>query len=182
MPAIGVLFRATTRSKTKTELLIVLTPRVVRTVEDARRMSIENRDVTSVLTQEQKQSVLMNGLRLTPESDDEAIESSQQEPVQQLPAEEGTMQPISYAQPAAGGVAGAPGEATYGPFAPEYGPFGANKPTARPATTIAPAPPPPVRSSSTWSSPASPEFAAPAGEGTETLEAQPLEPYDPKSP
>ncbi len=195
MPAIGALFRATTRSKTKTELLIVLTPRVIRTVEDARRMSIENRDVTSVLTQEQKQSVLMNGLRLTPESDVEAIEDSQQEPVPAPPPQppspdDPMMQPVSSARPAGGAVPPTMmGDATYGPFAPEYGPFGANKPSARPASTVIPASTnapattiTPARNTSTWNSPASPEFAAPPAQGTETLEAQPLEPYDPKSP
>lgn len=183
MPAIGALFRATTRSKTKTELLIVLTPRVIRTVEDARRMSIENRDVTSVLTQEQKQSVLMNGLRLTPESDAEAIEDSQQEPVPAPPPspDDLTMQPASYVQPAAARTAVSVDE-TYGPFAPEYGPFGAKKPASPPATIQAPATVTPARNTSTWSSPASPEFASPPGSGTETLEAVPIEPYDSNSP
>lgn len=114
LPGIGVLFRTTTRTKTKTELLIVLTPRVVRTVEDARRMSIDARDVTSVLTPEQKQSPLMAGLQVRPESQDEVPIVDSVEPAEYRI--EGAPSPTT--QP---GVQ--PAGPAYGPVAPEYGPF-----------------------------------------------------------
>jgi len=131
LPGVGVLFRATTRTKQKTELLIVLTPRVVRTPEDARRISIENRDVTSVLTDDQKQSPLMNKLRVTPESDSQIIP----------PGGEEEMPPID------GWTTSQPGEdgggPTYGPFAPEYGPF-SPQPTTETLSTSSPRPSPPT--------------------------------------
>ncbi|MFO0973528.1 MAG: secretin N-terminal domain-containing protein [Phycisphaerae bacterium] len=125
VPGLGVLFRTTQRSKTKTELLIVLTPRVVRTVEDARRLSVEARDVTSVLTPEQKASVLMNGLQVTPESESEVSPEDESAPQPLTPTE-------SYRKPSgkpSGKPAGVPvpvrpvDEPGYGPAAPQYGPF-----------------------------------------------------------
>jgi general secretion pathway protein D len=44
VPILGNLFRSTVRKSTKTELLIVLTPHVVRTPEDARTLSIQVRE------------------------------------------------------------------------------------------------------------------------------------------
>ena len=111
IPGLGVLFRTTQRSKTKTELLIVLTPRVVRTVEDARRLSIEARDVTSVLTPDQKQSPLMAGLRVTPESESEVLEPQDLSVPRPAPLEELETEPVEPAGPA------------YGPAAPVYGPL-----------------------------------------------------------
>ncbi|MEE8170664.1 MAG: secretin N-terminal domain-containing protein [Phycisphaerae bacterium] len=52
----------------RNELLIVLTPRVVRTVEDARRLSVEERD-RSKITPEMKQNSLFERLRLVPEEE-----------------------------------------------------------------------------------------------------------------
>lgn len=71
IPGLGALFRTTTRVKRKTELLIALTPRIVRTVEDGYRLSIEERDKSGVITDEMKASPFFEKLRLTPESEDE---------------------------------------------------------------------------------------------------------------
>jgi len=71
IPGLGILFRTTTRTKNRTELLIAMTPTVVRTVEDARRISIEKRDESGIITDEMKQSVLMGKLQVKAESADE---------------------------------------------------------------------------------------------------------------
>ncbi|MHC4672681.1 MAG: secretin N-terminal domain-containing protein, partial [Planctomycetota bacterium] len=46
IPLLGNLFRSNVRSTTKTELLIILTPHVIRDVESARTVSVEMRDQT----------------------------------------------------------------------------------------------------------------------------------------
>lgn len=68
IPILGNLFRTTDKSQAKTELLIVLTPRVIRTVEDARRVSVEMRDQTGMMDKT-RTSPLMNGLQVEPEAD-----------------------------------------------------------------------------------------------------------------
>ncbi len=65
IPVLGNLFRSTVKSTTKTELLIVLTPHVVRVAEDARDISIEMRD-SSGLNDNIRMSPLMQGLQLKP--------------------------------------------------------------------------------------------------------------------
>ena len=50
IPGLGILFRATTRTKSRTELLVAMTPRVVRTVEDGRRISVESRYTSGIIT------------------------------------------------------------------------------------------------------------------------------------
>lgn len=114
IPGLGVLFRTTVRAKAKTELLIALTPHVVRTVEDARRISIEKRDESGIITDSQKQSPLFEKLQVKPESVDEWIEA---EPT---PPEEAFEQPGPHkAEPAK-----EEGEKKkYGPQAPKYGPL-----------------------------------------------------------
>lgn len=65
LPLIGILFRATSYNVQKSELLIVLTPRVVRSVEDLHGLSVEERDRTS-LTEEILRHPSFEGLRLRP--------------------------------------------------------------------------------------------------------------------
>jgi general secretion pathway protein D len=120
VPGLGVLFRTTNIQKNRTELLIVLTPRVVRTVEDGRRLSIESRDITSILTPEMKQSPLMGGLQVTPETDvlPEAEEDLEErtsplaEPGPAIPPLEPMLPPAPTKN----------GQPIYGPAAPQYGP------------------------------------------------------------
>ncbi|MFQ5493880.1 MAG: secretin N-terminal domain-containing protein, partial [Phycisphaerae bacterium] len=66
LPFIGPLFRTTSESETKTELLIAMTVDVVRTTEDVRAMSIAERD-RFVLPDSIRQSPLLEGLRIRPD-------------------------------------------------------------------------------------------------------------------
>ena len=63
IPILGNLFRSTVKTTTKTELLIVLTPHVVRVAEDAATLSAELRDATG-LNENIRHSPLMQGLRV----------------------------------------------------------------------------------------------------------------------
>jgi len=66
LPGIGVLFRKTSDSSSKTELLLVLTVDILRTDEEMHQMSIKQRD-SFVLPDSIRQSPLMEGLRITPQ-------------------------------------------------------------------------------------------------------------------
>jgi general secretion pathway protein D len=66
LPYLGALFRTTTTRNSKTELLVVLTVDVLRTDEDVRQMSIEQRD-KFILPDSIRTSPLMEGLRIKPE-------------------------------------------------------------------------------------------------------------------
>ncbi len=112
LPGIGMLFRTTSRSKQKTELLIALTPRIVRTVEDGRRVSIQKRDESGIITDNMKQSPMFRGLQLHPETADEIMDLETHptyEPTLE-PAERPAEPPVDEPQP------------RYGPTAPRYGP------------------------------------------------------------
>lgn len=65
VPILGNLFRATNRSSQKTELLIVLTPKVIRSDRDARDASIAARDATGLLDRV-RESPLMEKLQVRP--------------------------------------------------------------------------------------------------------------------
>lgn len=117
LPLIGAAFRTTVRVKRKTELLLALTPRIVRTVEDGYRMSIEERDKSGIITDEMKASPLFEKLRITPQSEDE-ISSIEEFPVDDYvaPQDRGTpTQPIKNTP--------APPDKKYGPQVPKYGPM-----------------------------------------------------------
>ncbi len=66
IPLLGWLGRRTAVSKSRGELLIVLTVDILRTDEDRHQMSIAQRDLLS-LPDSAKRSPLMGGLRITPE-------------------------------------------------------------------------------------------------------------------
>ncbi len=66
IPGLGFLFRATSVKNSKTELLVVLTVDVLRTDEEVRQMSVEQRD-KFILPDNIRQSPLMEGLRIKPE-------------------------------------------------------------------------------------------------------------------
>ncbi|MCZ6683552.1 MAG: hypothetical protein O7B26_10230 [Planctomycetota bacterium] len=102
IPGLGVLFRTTRRIKQRTELLIAMTPRIVRTVEDGRRMSYDARDESGIITPEMKQSPLFQGLRVVPEDRLDGIDTPPDLPG--LPPE-----PV--------------GPRQYGPSVPKYGPL-----------------------------------------------------------
>jgi type II secretion system protein D len=67
IPILGRLFTFTSNQTTRRELLLVLTPRVVRTVEDYRELSIQERDRTGMIPRDVVTHPLMNGLRVQPE-------------------------------------------------------------------------------------------------------------------
>lgn len=115
LPGIGILFRTTSRSKQKTELLIAMTPRIVRTVEDGRRISIQKRDESGIITDNMKQSPMFRGLQLHPETEDQIMD------LETMPTYEPTLEPMG--APSAPATPPAdPGE-RYGPTAPRYGPI-----------------------------------------------------------
>ncbi|MBL8879227.1 MAG: hypothetical protein JNG88_08915, partial [Phycisphaerales bacterium] len=68
IPGLGLLFRNQIDSSNRTELLIILTPRIVRTVEDYRTISIEERDRTGQVPREVLSNPLMQGLQLRPDA------------------------------------------------------------------------------------------------------------------
>ncbi len=115
IPGLGVLFRTTVRTKAKTELLIAMTPHVVRTIEDARRISLEKRDESGIITDNQKQSPLFERLQVKPESEDE-WQGAEQTPLDDAFEMPGPVK----AEPAKDeGIE----KKKYGPQAPKYGPL-----------------------------------------------------------
>jgi len=68
IPILGNLFRATKRDRQKTELLIVLTPKVIRTEEEAHEISVRQRDQSGLL-QKIRTSPLMEKLQVKPGED-----------------------------------------------------------------------------------------------------------------
>ncbi len=109
IPGLGNLFRATVTSKTKTELLIVLTPVVVRNEREARSMSEEVLS-DGVRSDPLLQSPLMKGLRMKPENMPLA-------PTEDEPPTEDQLAP-----PANSGAEARPIRMEYGPSRPNYGP------------------------------------------------------------
>ncbi|MCG3129265.1 MAG: hypothetical protein CHACPFDD_04186 [Phycisphaerae bacterium] len=95
IPLLGELFRFSTYNNQKTELLIVLTPRVVRTVEDFRDLSTHSRDESGLLDQEVLGSPLMNKLRRETETMHDGAEGVPLEPAEgeTVPLEKDTLKP-----------------------------------------------------------------------------------------
>jgi general secretion pathway protein D len=67
IPGVGILFRNMHDETRHSELLVILTPRVVRTIEDYRELSIQERDRTGILPDDMLMNPLMNGLRMKPD-------------------------------------------------------------------------------------------------------------------
>ncbi|MBN1344497.1 MAG: hypothetical protein JXQ73_17540 [Phycisphaerae bacterium] len=107
IPGLGNLFRTTVSSKTKTELLIVLTPVVVKNEREARALSEEERDKIDLLPYEIKTSPLMEKLKVAPEDMPLAPRQFEQEVVPAEPT---------------GPAAERPVRSGYGPAKPGYGP------------------------------------------------------------
>lgn len=110
VPGLGMLFRTTTRTKNRTELLIALTPKIVRTVEDGRRLSEQLRDESGIITDNMKQSVLFGKLRVQPE-DAAEIESIETPPA-----------PTDLTLPPTSAPGGEPAVVPTEEQEPEYGP------------------------------------------------------------
>lgn len=92
IPGIGALFRNQNEESRRTELLIVLTPRVIRTVEDYHNLSVMERDNMRGLPAEYLTSPLMNTLQVRPDeplpAGPTALPLRQAAPADALPAEE----------------------------------------------------------------------------------------------
>ncbi len=67
VPGLGLLFRNDVKTQTRSELLLVLTPHVIRTVDDFNERSITERDRLEVIPPEILSHPLMQGLRVAPE-------------------------------------------------------------------------------------------------------------------
>lgn len=114
MPGIGNLFRTTSRRNTRSELLIAMTPTIIRSVEDARRTSEFQRDLGGYLTPEVKSSPLMRNLQVEPETFSE-IDSIESDP--------GTMKPRVLPSGKPQRIPTQPQRGpSYVPAAPRYGP------------------------------------------------------------
>jgi len=76
LPIVGNLFRATSSSRRRTELLMVLTVNVIRDEHDAYVESVKLRDQSGFLPEKVKRSPLMGGLRVLPGDEMPADESA----------------------------------------------------------------------------------------------------------
>ncbi len=70
VPGLGLLFRNQTDSKKRTELLLVLTPHVIRSAEDYRALSARERDELEVVPPETLRAPLFQSLQLEVEGPD----------------------------------------------------------------------------------------------------------------
>jgi len=104
LPGLGWLFRNQVNSTSRTELLIVLTPRVLRTIEDYHDASVEVRDETGTLPYDVLTSPLMRGLRI--------------EPKERVPLEDENLLGPFPSEPGPGEDQGLWDEDTYGPPGP----------------------------------------------------------------
>ncbi len=64
IPILGYLFKSQSLTESRDELLIVLTPRIVRTVEDANDLSVEQRDLGGLIPYQTKRNPLWQGLQV----------------------------------------------------------------------------------------------------------------------
>ena len=86
IPGLGWLMRSQSDNTTRTELLVVLTPQIIRTVEDFRSLSVRERDNMSLTPGELLSDPLMQGLRRgEPQGVDELHGTPQ--PLDDLPAD-----------------------------------------------------------------------------------------------
>jgi type II secretory pathway component GspD/PulD (secretin) len=67
IPGLGLLFRHQQDTTKRTELLVVLTPHVIRTIDDYRALSVVERDRMEATPNEVLADPLMEGLQVTPE-------------------------------------------------------------------------------------------------------------------
>jgi hypothetical protein len=76
---LGLLFRNQNDNTKRTELLVVLTPHVVRTVEEFQELSLAQRDATKLVPDEILTDPLLQGLRVEPSATPE-LEGEMAEP------------------------------------------------------------------------------------------------------
>ena len=67
IPGLGLLFRHQSDESKRTELLLVLTPHVIRTIDDFHELSVQERDRLEITPADILTSPLIGGLQATPE-------------------------------------------------------------------------------------------------------------------
>lgn len=67
IPILGALFRSDSSSRRSTELLVILTPRIIRAPSDFREISIRQRDSSGIIPREVLTAPIMNGLQVKEE-------------------------------------------------------------------------------------------------------------------
>ncbi len=107
VPVLGMLFRNNRTTNQRTELLVILTPHVIRSAEDYRELSIHERDEVTRLPDEVVTSPLMQSLRVKPEN----LHPS---------TEEGELGPFPKGEKPGAAPASQPGD-VYGPLPPPRG-------------------------------------------------------------
>ena len=75
-----MLFRVDEDTQRSKELLIVITATVIRSAEDARRMSVDQRDKTGLIPDSIKENPLMNKLQVRSAEDELGDEADDLEP------------------------------------------------------------------------------------------------------
>ena len=70
IPYLGALFSADEKTKRSKELLIIITATIVRTEQDAYRISVEQRDQTDIIPDRIKEDRLMKKLQVRPADDE----------------------------------------------------------------------------------------------------------------
>jgi len=125
IPVLGELFKSTTKTSSKTELLIVLTVNVLRDEKELREASEEERDRTGRLPERIRRHPLMQGLRIRPEDDQFGPEKDTPttiSPATKTPEPEAPLygpKPKSYGPPRPTASTGIDGAVSH---APVYGP------------------------------------------------------------
>jgi len=67
IPILGLFFKSIVEDDSQSELLLVLTPRIIDTIEKARSLSENERDMLILMPKEIRESQLMGRLQITPE-------------------------------------------------------------------------------------------------------------------
>ncbi len=68
IPFLGTLFRNQSHTTNRSELLVILTPHVIRSIEDYRELSATERDRTGIIPPDVLTSPLMQGLQVKPDN------------------------------------------------------------------------------------------------------------------
>ncbi len=117
IPGLGLLFRHQQDTTKRTELLVVLTPHVIRTIDDYHALSVTERDRMEATPTEVLADPLMEGLQVTPEE------------LKAIEARQGEAAPVRRSAPAREEKAKESPDELYGPLRPVLRP---ERPPAEP--------------------------------------------------
>ncbi len=131
IPGAGLLFRSQTDRTQRTELLVIITPKVIRTVEDYRYLSLEERDTTTVIPPETLANPLMDGMQLTPPPTPKEVQVQEEQTPADMP---GSWQEIEPTRPRGSAPRPTPRlrDDQYGPIRPKLN-GGGDPASSRPA-------------------------------------------------